>query len=59
MERATVVYVIGLQEMGGCWLWRQEFYYDYAEAEAEWQRLVDSGDKGVRIFQLFLRKREV
>lgn len=58
MEQAGVVYVIGLQQMGGCWLWREDFYYDYAQAEVEHRRLVERGDKGVRIFHLYLKKED-
>jgi len=54
MER--VVYVVGLQQSGGAWLWKDEFFQSEEETYAEQERLVRRGLAGVKVFHLYLKK---
>ena len=63
-------YVIGVQQMGGCWLWNERCYETMEAAERELKRLYDRDEEyakkhdvpvshgGVKIFTLFAEKGE-
>lgn len=55
------VYVIGLPQSGGAWVWRDEYYTDFKECHDEVLRLrkprVEGGKEGTeQVFELHLHK---
>lgn len=55
-EIQTYIYVIGLQQMGGCWMANGDFYSTFEEAEQEAKRR----DCNEKVFTLYLKtKKEI